>query len=718
MKYLIFLFTILSFALQAQDSKGFNYQSVIRDSDGRIIPNRDATLIFEIEEISSGDIVYEESHEVISSDLGMINLVIGKGQPSIGNFDLIKWELYSYAAHITIDLNDGNGPSDLGAYILKSVPYAMHAQTVENNDDADADPSNELQNLSLSGNTLSLSNGGSVDLSSINNSEPLWEVLADSSLRYLKGNLHTKNIFLDKGSSVYTNLGDFISDHEDYRGQYGWGSATLYYEPSSSAPEDWRAGSVWPERIEITDGNNKVLSKLSEDKLELKADDINVELSKKNLLFSSVNSPSGISSMNRDSLNFQQILSSSTLDAYALELDYTFDGLTTTLEADRLEFEKRISPQDRFRTTLLTNDSLMMYNDQKWAHTFLGQNTYTNAGQLTFFEGVDNFTTMNLGSLEDFNGAGLWIFGRDGTGITLDNYNGYGQMCLFDQTARCLVQTEASGFFGGGQLTILDTNNTEKIRAFIEPVDGLNGQELIGVIEIDGYADANRFQASYEDSLYTEISLEGIATSGVFSLTNKTLNSPDLIKPSILGFQNLEGSGFWGLYGPNSTNIQLTHVNDPETGGALPDLGGVYVLDENSNRKAGVDIDPITGQGVVWGDVKNFRMDHPEDDAKEIVYASLEGPEAAAYARGTAQLTNGRTFVEFPDHFALVANPETMTVILTPQYSQTFGVAVVEKTDRGFYVEELMNGKQGFEFDWEVKCVRKGYEDFKVVRTK
>jgi hypothetical protein len=46
------------------------------------------------------------------------------------------------------------------------------------------------------------------------------------------------------------------------------------------------------------------------------------------------------------------------------------------------------------------------------------------------------------------------------------------------------------------------------------------------------------------------------------------------------------------------------------------------------------------------------------------------------------------------------------------------GLAVVEKTEKGFKVKELMKGKGNYQFDWEVKGVRKGYEDYKVVRDK
>lgn len=51
---------------------------------------------------------------------------------------------------------------DFGTSEFSSVPYAFHAQTVENDkvDDADHDPENEIQSISISGTQLSLSDGG------------------------------------------------------------------------------------------------------------------------------------------------------------------------------------------------------------------------------------------------------------------------------------------------------------------------------------------------------------------------------------------------------------------------------------------------------------------------------------------------------------------------------------------------------------------------------
>ncbi|MEO1803430.1 MAG: hypothetical protein AAFU33_01400 [Bacteroidota bacterium] len=151
--------------------------------------------------------------------------------------------------------------------------------------------------------------------------------------------------------------------------------------------------------------------------------------------------------------------------------------------------------------------------------------------------------------------------------------------------------------------------------------------------------------------------------------------------------------------------------------GTANDEGFVHVYDATNTLKAGIRINAL-GQGEIFGDVKNFRVPHPTAPENEIWYASLEGPEAAAYLRGTAKLEGGKSYVVFPDHFQLVSDASSMTVLLTPLSGESKGMAVIEKTPEGFEVVELMGGKGNYEFDWEVKCVRKGHEDYQPIRPK
>ncbi|MFZ4476133.1 MAG: hypothetical protein ACOYPR_13125, partial [Saprospiraceae bacterium] len=163
--------------------------------------------------------------------------------------------------------------------------------------------------------------------------------------------------------------------------------------------------------------------------------------------------------------------------------------------------------------------------------------------------------------------------------------------------------------------------------------------------------------------------------------------------------------------------VYSSDPNDPNTSVEYPNNGFVAVCDANGDVQAGMVVDP-SGQGVLFAAIKNFKMDHPTDPSKEIWYASIEGPEAAAYVRGTGRILNGEAFILFPDHFSIVANPNTLTVVITPGSSETYGLAVIEKLQNGFKVKELKGGKGTFSFDWEAKAIRKGYENYQPVRSK
>jgi hypothetical protein len=61
---------------------------------------------------------------------------------------------------------------------------------------------------------------------------------------------------------------------------------------------------------------------------------------------------------------------------------------------------------------------------------------------------------------------------------------------------------------------------------------------------------------------------------------------------------------------------------------------------------------------------------------------------------------------------------DVITVMLTPLSADSKGMAVVEKTATGFKVKELYQGTGSYGFDWEVKSVRKGFEEYQVIRQK
>lgn len=148
-------------AAMAQTPQSINYQTVVRNSDGAILAGQSLDMRMTVS-INSSD-VYEEEHSVTTNDHGLVSLAIGTGSSS-DNFDNINWAAGD--AELTVEVDDGSGYETLGTSELRSVPFALHAQTVENADDADADPNNEIQTLTLDGNSLSISGGNEVTLPS------------------------------------------------------------------------------------------------------------------------------------------------------------------------------------------------------------------------------------------------------------------------------------------------------------------------------------------------------------------------------------------------------------------------------------------------------------------------------------------------------------------------------------------------------------------------
>ena len=144
----------------------------------------------------------------------------------------------------------------------------------------------------------------------------------------------------------------------------------------------------------------------------------------------------------------------------------------------------------------------------------------------------------------------------------------------------------------------------------------------------------------------------------------------------------------------------------------------VYVSDSSSALKAGMYHNQTTGFGWIFADLKSFRASNPDAPDTDLVYACVEGPEAAMYLRGTGQLASGKATITLPRHFEVMAVAEGMTVQLTPGSAASEGLAVLSKSPQGFEVQELRSGKGDYTFDWEVKAVRKGFEDFEVVRPK
>jgi uncharacterized protein (TIGR02145 family) len=131
MKNFTLLFTaiLLSLATFAQAPQGINYQTVIRDGDGNILPLAEISLQMTIRTgAPDGTVVYQETHDATTNAFGLVNLVIGYGVPQTNAFADINWGDGEKYLETAIDMDGGGSYSVLGVTQFLSVPYALESE--------------------------------------------------------------------------------------------------------------------------------------------------------------------------------------------------------------------------------------------------------------------------------------------------------------------------------------------------------------------------------------------------------------------------------------------------------------------------------------------------------------------------------------------------------------------------------------------------------------
>lgn len=66
---------------------------------------------------------------------------------------------------------------------------------------------------------------------------------------------------------------------------------------------------------------------------------------------------------------------------------------------------------------------------------------------------------------------------------------------------------------------------------------------------------------------------------------------------------------------------------------------------------------------ILQAQIKNFVINHPTKQGKQLVHTCLEGPENAVYVRGRVL---NRTEIELPEYWTKLVDSTTITVSLTP----------------------------------------------------
>ncbi|MCB9231848.1 MAG: tail fiber domain-containing protein [Bacteroidia bacterium] len=228
--------------LFAQVPQKVNYQGIARDGNGNPLLNTQVGLRLTIHAgAPAGTVVFQETHSPSTNGFGLFNVILGAGTLVSGNFSTIQWGSNSFFFEIELDPNGGTSYTSVGNNQLISVPYALHARTVEVDsvNDADSDPLNEIQFLSKTGNVISLSSGGGSVV--LNDDDPTNELQTLSK----SGN----TITLSNGGSVVLNDDDPTNELQTLsisgnNLSLSNGNTVTLPSSTSGADNDWLWGSA------------------------------------------------------------------------------------------------------------------------------------------------------------------------------------------------------------------------------------------------------------------------------------------------------------------------------------------------------------------------------------------------------------------------------------------------------------------------------------------
>jgi len=131
--YIALSLFLASFAY-SQVPQAFTYQTIAFNSAGAPIANGNVNLRISIlDNSATGTVLYTETHTKTTNSKGLVNLNIGQGTATTGNFGGINWGTNSKFVKVEMDPAGGNNYTNVGVNQLMSVPYALVADKVNMN---------------------------------------------------------------------------------------------------------------------------------------------------------------------------------------------------------------------------------------------------------------------------------------------------------------------------------------------------------------------------------------------------------------------------------------------------------------------------------------------------------------------------------------------------------------------------------------------------------
>ena len=709
----IFISSLLVFimgftSLIAQTTQGFTYQAVARASDGSILENKPVGVTFIINKSSSnGDEVFRETHTTETNRYGLFTLEIGSQDP--GNFQGIDWAADRYFISVEID---GNPMTPSGQEFL-AVPYSKVSEKAVNMEIAELTNVNET--APIIGQVLKW-NGSA------------WAPATDDS-GGTGGDLTAGTGLEITPAKVINNTGDTNPADDITIGSNAGGDlAGTYPNPTVAGLQGQAVANTLPTNGQVlkfnqANGRWEPGTDIASTGGGSYSGGTGISVDNNNNIITNTKPDQEVNITGTGATSVSGSYPDFTISSTDNNTTYTGGTGITITGGNVINNNGDLNPSDDITSGSVAGGDLAGTYPNPTVDAIRGRPIATTApttGQFLRWTGSQWAPGTGVSTTGFWNASGSNISnsntGNVGIGITSpsNKLDVNGNMRVRDRfhlqpgntiMLMGLESTNGAGTFEGfgpnGQynfrLTSQGAGSTAANYGFVG-VHDTNGKLQAGMQVDDSFGPAT-------GKLFADVVTSEQVIAERFAINQG--GPPVKVEAKIRS----NGAGAIEVFGPNGNlNASLDDHNNGANYGAL------NVFDANGILQAGVDVDPNTNQGIVFGDVKSFRADHPLDPNKEIWYASVEGPEAAAYMRGTATVVNGYAEISFPEHFELIIDPSSLTISTSPWSADSKGLAVIKRSAKGFEVQELLQGNGTYKFDWEAKAVRKGFENFEVIR--
>ena len=720
------LFSAIAFA---QAPNKMSYQAVVRDAADQLLANKAIGVQVTIEQgTAGGAAVYVETFTPTTNANGLVTLEIGTGNIVSGDITTIDWENGPYFIKTETDPTGGTSYSLAGTTELMSVPYALHARkaaiadsvvggTTESDPVFTASPAggisgsdisnwnldtsitNEIQILSISNDSIYLSDGGFAVLPvAVNNdndsTNEIQQLISSNDTLYLNnggGFVTFTNLinWLQNSNDLYFETGNVAIGHDSPE------HPLHIYDSVAHTGSDYKNGLLMQSRIINTTSGSDYAGIYSDVK---GTDAYNTAVD---------GTSSGISSGTNYGVGgyARNATTNVGVEAFANgnnQVNYGIDAFSWNGSKNygvKGFVRANSDTADHHVGVLASVDAKNGLGTALWA-----KSTGTRSGNAIYAESLNDSSNIGInafakssssnntdqygikGTAEGSGSTGTGVhYGVYGTanGSGLNNIGTYG----LAQSTSSAANSANRGVFGNGNSTSSVFN--QGVLGIAIPTRNSTTGYNAGVLgEAAGHSNIN----------YGFISLN-------YGTGNTNYGSADFAYGSVTGSKKNIGSYAY-VFGAD-TNIAVRAYAKDDAGsvnyGVYSEVAGI------AGSMAGrfIGNTRVEGNLVVTGSISKgsgtFKIDHPDDpENKFLVHSFVESPDMMNVYNGNAITdANGFVTVELPDYVENANKDYRYQLTPIGQFAQCI---IKEKVKGNKFV--IQTDKPNVEVSWMITGIR------------